>query len=164
MESCIEYGKSRGGEVCLPWVIVADDFGDGTQVQFGIFWNNPSYGNVTFGSTADSFRANTWVGHNLDQVDVWLTTYAATSSGSAMSGASDLLSHYVDATGHAPPLPDWAAGYMHSKNRYKNQDEVLETMEIFAKNFSIPVALFVIDYFNCKYEDVSLLKLGHLLL
>ena len=44
METCIEYSKSHGGEVCLPWVLTADDLGtgDGKELQFGLLWNEGS--------------------------------------------------------------------------------------------------------------------------
>lgn len=58
------------------------------------------------------------------------------------------MTHYVDAVGHAPELPQWASGYWHSKNRYSAQQQVTDTYDIFTKNFSIPISVFVIDYFN----------------
>ena len=50
-ETCLEYSASRGGEVCLPWVMVADDLGKGKQMQMGVLWNVPAYGSVSFGKT-----------------------------------------------------------------------------------------------------------------
>lgn len=148
METCIEYSKSKGGEVCLPWILVADDFGAGKQLQFGLLWNVPAYGSVQFGD-GPSRSVHRWTGFNLDQVDVLLTTYSegVTPQNGYQAGQS-IMQHYVDAVGHAPELPSWASGYWHSKNRYQTQDEVESTMDIFEKNFSIPVSVFVIDYFN----------------
>eukprot|EP00658_Telonema_sp_P-2_P004998 TRINITY_DN11875_c0_g17_i1.p1 TRINITY_DN11875_c0_g17~~TRINITY_DN11875_c0_g17_i1.p1 ORF type:complete len:692 (-),score=129.80 TRINITY_DN11875_c0_g17_i1:280-2355(-) len=145
MESCIEYSKSRGGEVCLPWIMIASDLGGGKQIQYGLLWNVPAYGGVDFGNS--SGESNTWRGYNIDQVDLFVTTFGAGKQG--FEAHEDVMRHYVDAVGHAPPLPDWAAGYWHSKNRYSSQQEVLETIAVFRNNFSdIKVAVFVIDYFN----------------
>ena len=143
METCIEYSKSRGGEVCLPWVIVAEDVdGSGKRVQYGLFWNIGAYGGVDLGK--ESRDTMQWTGHNLRQVDVFLTTFAAGSDQDTAAAGNSILHHYVDAVGHAPPLPRWASGYWHSKNRYASQESVLETMETFEKNFSIPISVFVI--------------------
>jgi len=143
METCIEYSKSKGGEVCLPWVLVSSDLGKGKEVQFGMLWNVPAYGSVAFGTEQPA--SHSWTGFNIDQADLFITTSAAGSTG--MQANADILSHYVDAVGHAPALPDWAAGYWHSKNRYTKQQEVLDTMATF-ETYKIPVAVFVIDYFN----------------
>ncbi len=35
------------------------------------------------------------------------------------------MAHYVDATGHAPVLPAWAAGFWQCKLRYASQEELL---------------------------------------
>ena len=149
MEQCIEYSKSRGGEICLPWVVVADDCGSVTKAaQYGIFWNLGSFGSVALGA-AGARQDLVWEGYNLDQVDIFITTYseASVKAGGAAT-MSEIMSHYVDAVGHAPVLPHWASGYWHSKNRYKSQAEVVDTYAIFEKNFSIPISVFIIDYFN----------------
>lgn len=145
MEACIEYSVSRGGEVCLPWVMVADDLGEGKAFQFGLLWNVPAYGSVDFGSGDPSLH--TWTGHNLDQADVFITTFEAGTAARSKQAAADLLSHYVDAVGHAPPLPSWASGYWHSKNRYSSQSEVEAALALF-KQYNISMSVFVIDYFN----------------
>ena len=62
METCIEYGHSRGGEICLPWVIAAADLGGGKQVQYGAFWNVPAYGSVSFGNQSHP-GSNVWTAH-----------------------------------------------------------------------------------------------------
>ena len=40
MESCLVYGKSHGGEVCLPWVLSASSDGKGSfGLEYGFLWN-----------------------------------------------------------------------------------------------------------------------------
>ena len=149
METCIEYSKSKGGEVCLPWIMVADDLGEGKHFQFGVLWNVGAYGAAQFGTPGD-MGTQTWTGYNLDQADLLITTFPAEVNPLADGYAAPnyILGNYVDAVGHAPELPSWASGYWHSKNRYKTQQEVTDTMDIFAHNFSIPVSVFVVDFFN----------------
>ena len=144
MEQCIEYSHSRGGEGCLPGIMVADDAGDGKAFQFGLLWNVPAYGSAAFGVTEQA--VHTWTAYNVDQIDFVLTTYSATAKG-GRDRAAQIVEHYVDAVGHAPPLPAWASGYWHSKNRYSSQAEVEVALAAF-KNYSIPMSVFVIDYFN----------------
>ena len=55
---------------------------------------------------------------SIDQADLFITTFAKDADVQTAATANSILNHYVDAVGHAPPLPDWAAGYWHSKNRF----------------------------------------------
>ena len=52
-EQCIEYFPSKGGEVCLPWILAAD----AGAVQYGFLCNNPSYGAVDFGAEGTTWSA-----------------------------------------------------------------------------------------------------------
>lgn len=146
METCIEYSKSRGGEICLPWVVVADGAKQQPkQVQYGVLWNQGSYGSVALGAPGTR-QDLAWEGYNLDQVDIFLTTYSMASEKTGGSSAmNEIMSHYVDAVGHAPELPHWASGYWHSKNRYSTQAEVVDTYATFENNFSLPLSVFIID-------------------
>ena len=41
MESCLVYGKSHGGEVCLPWVLSASATKAGSfKLEYGLLWNS----------------------------------------------------------------------------------------------------------------------------
>jgi alpha-D-xyloside xylohydrolase len=65
--------------------------------------------------------------------------------------AKDIMSHYVDATGHSPVMPEWAAGYWHSPMGFAsfNQSMVIDAVDgLVARH--IPTDLYVIDYFNWK--------------
>ena len=131
-------------------------------VEYGLLWNMPNYGSVDFAKNNAS--RVTWVAQGTAQVDWFVTTYgdgdggasASASAAAAAAAASmdaaataaapaQILSHYVDATGHSPMLPRYAAGYWHSKNRYASQDELLAAAAGF-HNRSIPVGVIVIDY------------------
>ncbi len=60
---------------------------------------------------------------------------------------ADIMQNYVDATGHAPMLPEWAAGFWQCKLRYRTQDELLEVAREY-KRRSLPLSIIVIDYFH----------------
>ena len=136
MEECLEYSKSRGGEICLPYIIGAQNH----LVQYGFLWNMPNYGSVSFQDTDTN-----WTAHSARQIDYFVTTFQSSSSSS--QAAADIMSNYVDAVGHAPLLPWYASGYWHSKNRYSKQDDLLAAARMF-RNLSIPISIIVIDYFN----------------
>lgn len=53
----------------------------------------------------------------------------------------------MDATGHAPLLPYFASGFWQSKNRYRNQTEVLDVAQGYLSR-GLPLSVVVIDYFH----------------
>lgn len=54
MESCLEYSKSHGGEVCLPYIL---GWSNATNApSYGMLWNMPSYGGASFGATTKDLR------------------------------------------------------------------------------------------------------------
>ncbi|XP_065192930.1 uncharacterized family 31 glucosidase ORF2-like [Sycon ciliatum] len=158
-EQCLEYGHSHGGEVCLPFILGytptessaqeteqtrdrAEAATMGPCLDYGLLWNMPGYGSVSFeGNTT------TWTAIAALQLDMFVTVAAAGSSGMACN--ADINARYVDATGHSPVLPEWAAGYWHSKNRYSSQKDLLAAATIFHER-AIPVDVIVIDYHHWK--------------
>ena len=62
--------------------------------------------------------------------------------GPSMDGA---VEGYRELTGAATMLPRWAYGYVQSKERYKTQDEVVETVKAFRQR-RIPLDLIVQDW------------------
>ena len=149
-EQCLEYGHSHGGEVCLPFIMghtpasqtqSRKDEASVPCLDYGILWNMPGFGNVSFDS-----NSTTWTAIAAAQLDFFVTVASATSlSGHGMQCNADINSHYVDATGHSPVLPEWAAGYWHSKNRYASQVDLLAAAKEFHDR-NIPVDVIVIDY------------------
>merc|ERR1712232_161678 len=67
------------------------------------------------------------------------------------------MAHYVDATGHAPVLPEWAAGYWHSPMGhvdYSQADVITAAEGLHSRNLT--TALFIIDFHNwAKMGDYS---------
>jgi alpha-D-xyloside xylohydrolase len=95
-------------------------------VQFGFLWNVPAYGGVNLSYTDDhhSTRRTTWTAHAVTQLDYFIATSSASAGASAAAG--EIMRAFADAVGHAPPLPSFAAGYWHSKNRYESAEQLLD--------------------------------------
>eukprot|EP00929_Paragymnodinium_shiwhaense_P065119 TRINITY_DN32681_c0_g1_i3.p1 TRINITY_DN32681_c0_g1~~TRINITY_DN32681_c0_g1_i3.p1 ORF type:complete len:860 (-),score=106.41 TRINITY_DN32681_c0_g1_i3:263-2842(-) len=125
--------------------------------EYGMLWNMPNFGSMSMMDDATQ-----WVAHDPvnRQIDVFITTHAAppastrnegkdSCDASRKSRAQDLLRHYVDATGHAPMLPQWASGFWHSpmgSPKY-NQSQVIEAANGLHSR-GLDTDVFVIDYFN----------------
>ena len=76
------------------------------------------------GSTRWSTRRTTWTAHAVTQLDYFIATSSASAGASAAAG--EIMRAFADAVGHAPPLPSFAAGYWHSKNRYESAEQLLD--------------------------------------
>ncbi|MDX6348092.1 MAG: alpha-D-xyloside xylohydrolase [Streptomyces sp.] len=100
---------------------------------YGLLWNNPAMGRVELGG--DTTR---WVADPARQIDYWVT---------AGDTPADIMASYADATGHAPLLPEWAAGFWQSKLRYRTQDELLAVAREY-KERGLPLAAIVCDFFH----------------
>ena len=60
-------------------------------------------------------------------------------------GADDVITSYRQLTGRVPMFPDWALGYIHCRERFHNQQELLETAAQFRKD-RLPMDLIVQDW------------------
>ena len=80
----------RNAEVSVPFLL--------SNRGYGFLWNMPAVGRVEL---ADN--GTRWVADTARQIDYWIT---------AGDTPADILSHYADATGHSPMLPEWASGLL----------------------------------------------------
>lgn len=62
-----------------------------------------------------------------------------------VGNADEVIASYRNVTGRVPMLPDWALGYIHCRERFHSQDELLETARRFRKE-QIPLDLIVQDW------------------
>lgn len=113
------------GEVCIPFLL--------SSRGYGLLWHNPAVGRVELGQ--DVTR---WVAESTQQMDYWVTVGDT---------PAEIMEHYADATGHAPPLPKWAAGFWQCKLRYRSQAELLEVAREH-KRRGLPLSVIVSDFFN----------------
>ncbi|KOX28153.1 family 31 glucosidase [Saccharothrix sp. NRRL B-16348] len=114
----------RNGEVTIP--LLVSDRG------YGLLWNSPAVGRVELAETGTR-----WVADSARQIDYWVTAGAP----------ADVLRRYADATGHAPELPEWAAGFWQCKLRYRTQDELLEVAREHRRR-GLPLSVIVCDFFH----------------
>ena len=56
-----------------------------------------------------------------------------------------LVAHFRRLTGKATPLPDWALGYIQSKEHYHTQEELLEVVREYCKR-DVPLSMIVQDW------------------
>eukprot|EP01062_Namystynia_karyoxenos_P006725 TRINITY_DN12358_c0_g1_i1.p1 TRINITY_DN12358_c0_g1~~TRINITY_DN12358_c0_g1_i1.p1 ORF type:complete len:709 (+),score=168.55 TRINITY_DN12358_c0_g1_i1:75-2129(+) len=130
-------------EVFIPFVV--------SSRQYGYLFNYPGLGVFAWDSSPG---ATNWTANAATSFDIWVTTSGDASRETEGSWAAQVLSHYADATGHAPVLPKWATGLWQSKNRYQTQDELLDVVRGYrSRNLSISV--IVIDYFSWSPQWVA---------
>ncbi len=113
--------RQRNMHVSIPFLL--------SNRGYGLLWNNPALGRVELGD-----QATRWTADGAPQLDYWVTAGAP----------RDILARYADATGHAPPLPAWAAGLWQSRLRYASQDELLAVAREYHRR-GLPLAVLVID-------------------
>ena len=59
--------------------------------------------------------------------------------------ADEVIATYRDLTGEAPLMPRWATGYIHCRERFHSQEEILQTAERFQKE-QMPLDVLVQDW------------------
>ncbi|MGE5224334.1 MAG: TIM-barrel domain-containing protein [Omnitrophica WOR_2 bacterium] len=104
--------------------------------MYGFLWNNPAVGRVELGN-----NLTRWVAQAARQVDYWVT---------AGESYAEIMEHYADATGHAPLLPEYAAGFWQCKLRYRTQEEVLTVAREYRQR-GLPLSIIVIDGLHWTY-------------
>jgi alpha-D-xyloside xylohydrolase len=114
----------RNSEVSIPFLM--------SSRGYGLLWNNPAIGRVELAA-----NGTRWVADSARQIDYWITA----------GSPAEILRNYADATGHAPVLPQWAAGFWQSKLRYRTQDELLGVAREYARR-GLPLAVITADYFH----------------
>ena len=114
----------RNTEVSIPFLV--------SSRGYGFLWHNPAVGRVELGR-----NGTRWIAEATDHIDYWITggTYG------------EIMANYADATGHAPVLPEWAAGFWQCKLRYQTQDEVLDVAREY-KRRGLPLDVIVVDFFH----------------
>ncbi|KAI8144232.1 family 31 glycosyl hydrolase [Fennellomyces sp. T-0311] len=128
-KGCVIDLCQRNAHVTIPFLV--------SSRGYGFLWNNPAVGRVELG-----MGLTRWVADVAPQMDYWIT---------AGDSVSDIMSNYVDATGHAPPLPYYASGFWQCRLRYKSQEEVLTVAREYKKR-GLPLDIIVIDYFHWSHH------------
>ena len=136
------YSVSHGADILIPFYMAH-------PLGLGVLWAQSSYGSVSLQPAAHN-----WTSYAALNVDLWLTTtpapgdYPPAPADPAAGGPmAALLHNYVDAVGHAPPMPSYVAGFWQSKNRYRNQSQVLDVARGY-RDRQLPLDIITIDYMH----------------
>ena len=117
--------EQRNTEVCIPFYV--------SSLGYGFLWNNPGVGRVELGMSMTR-----WVMEATGGLDYYVVVGDT---------PAEILSKYIDVTGHPPLLPEFALGFWQCKLRYRTQEELLNVVREYKKR-GLPLAVIVSDYFH----------------
>ena len=115
----------RNSQASVPFVV--------SNRGYGLLWNNPAVGRVTFGTNFTE-----WVALSSSQLDYWVT---------AGPSPSEIVEAYAAVTGTVPKMPEFALGFWQCKLRYKTQEELLAVAREY-KRLGLPLSVIVADFFH----------------
>jgi alpha-D-xyloside xylohydrolase len=124
-KGCVVDQLQSNTEVCIPFLF--------SSRGYGFLWNNPAVGRVEL-----SHDRTRWVAEATRQLDYWIT---------AGDTPAQIMERYVDVTGRAPLLPEWAAGFWQCKLRYRTQEELLSVAREHRRR-GLPLSVIVADFFH----------------
>jgi alpha-D-xyloside xylohydrolase len=106
-----------------------------SNLGYSIFWDNASRGDLNL--TPDQVS---WHGSAGDLADYYV-----------MAGptADQAVAEYRHLTGAAPLFPKWAYGFWFSRNKFDNQQQILDAAKKF-RDEQVPIDVLVQDYFYWK--------------
>ena len=125
LKGCVLDLEQRNSQVSVPFMV--------SNLGYGMLWNNPAVGRVTFGENITE-----WVAECTKELDYWLCVGDA---------PADILRTYTACTGRAPAFPDDLLGLWQCKLRYRTQDEVLQVARDCVAR-KVPIDVIVIDFFH----------------
>ncbi len=125
LKGCVLELAQRNSQISVPFMT--------SSLGYGLLWNNPAVGRVTFGKNYTE-----WIARSTKEMDYWIT---------AGDGPKQILENYTAVTGHAPVFPENLMGLWQCKLRYRTQDEVLEVARAYQKE-GIKIDQIVIDFFH----------------
>jgi alpha-D-xyloside xylohydrolase len=119
----------RNSQASVPFVISSNGY--------GMLWNNPSIGAVTFGKNLTE-----WYAESTKQLDYWITT---------ADTPAEIEHNYADVAGKVPMMPEYGMGFWQCKLRYQTQDEILNVAREY-KRRNLPIDVIVVDYFHWPHQ------------
>ena len=125
LKGCTLELEQRNSQISVPFMI--------SSYGYGMLWNNPAVGQVTFGKNYTE-----WNARSTRQMDYWLTV---------ADTPKKILEQYTEVTGRAPGFPEDRMGLWQCKLRYRTQKEVLEVTRRYQKE-GIHIDQIVIDFFH----------------
>ncbi len=125
MKGCVLELAQRNSQASVPFYV--------SSLGYGMLWNNPAVGRVTFGNNYTE-----WIARSTRQMDYWIT---------AADTPKEILFNYTEVTGRSPSFPEDLLGLWQCKLRYRTQEEVLEIAEKYQKE-GIKPDMIVVDFFH----------------
>ncbi len=125
LKGCTLELAQRNSQVSVPFLV--------SSLDYGMLWNNPAVGDVTFGK-----NETVWTARSTKQMDYWIT---------AGDTPKQILQQYTAVTGRAPQFPEDEMGLWQCKLRYRTQQEVLDVARRYVREH-IKIDLIVIDFFH----------------
>lgn len=125
LKGCVLELAQRNSQISVPFAV--------SSLGYGMLWNNPAVGQVTFGKNYTE-----WIARSTKQMDYWLTV---------ADGPKQILENYTAVTGHALMFPEDRMGLWQCKLRYRTQEEVLSVARQYQKE-GIKIDQIVIDFFH----------------
>lgn len=122
---CVLELAQRNSQVSVPFLV--------SSVGYGFLWNNPSVGQVVFGTNLCQ-----WTARATKDMDWWIT---------AADTPAKILENYTAVTGRPGAFPDELTGLWQCKLRYRTQEEVLEVARRY-RDLGRPLSAIIIDFFH----------------
>lgn len=129
MKGCTLELAHRNSQISVPFAV--------SSLGYGMLWNNPAVGNVTFGKNYTQ-----WVAKSTREMDYWVTV---------ADTPKEIIYNYTGATGRSEMFPEDLMGLWQCKLRYRTQDEVLTVARQYQKE-GIKIDQIVIDFFHWTYQ------------
>ncbi|MCT4596247.1 MAG: family 31 glucosidase, partial [Vallitalea sp.] len=129
LKGCILELAQRNSQASVPFMI--------SNHGYGLLWNNPAIGKVTFGENLTE-----WTAKSTKQLDYWITVD---------DSPGNIEENYTDVVGRAPTIPEYALGFWQCKLRYQTQEELLEVAREY-KRRGLPISVIVCDFYHWPYE------------
>lgn len=125
LKGCMLELAQRNSQASVPFAL--------SNRGYGILWNNPAIGRVTFANNLTE-----WVAECSEHIDLWVT---------AGDTPAEIEEAYANATGKVPMMPDYATGFWQCKLRYTTQEQLLNVAREYKKR-GIPISVIVCDFFH----------------
>ncbi|MVX65491.1 family 31 glucosidase [Clostridium chromiireducens] len=125
LKNCVLELAHRNSQASVPFVL--------SSLGYGMLWNNPGIGKVTFGKNITE-----WIANSSKQLDYFIT---------AGDTPAEIEEAYAKATGTVPMMPEYAMGFWQCKLRYQTQEELLNIAREY-KRRALPISVIVVDFFH----------------
>ncbi len=129
LKGCTLELAQRNSQASVPFAV--------SNLGYGLLWNNPGVGQVTFGN-----NMTLWDMRSTKEMDYYITV---------ADTPKDIVANYTLATGHADKFPEELMGLWQCKLRYRTQEEVLSIARKY-KELGIHIDQIIIDFFHWTYQ------------